>query len=327
MKPRNFLIAGIVLLVIIVLNSSLYTVSPWEQVIITEFGRKIGTPISDAGLHVKKPFIQTVNRFERRILEWDSPQSEMPTKDKLFIFVEVFARWKITNPGLYFERLRDERGALSRLDDILGSETRTAIAHNDLIEVIRTTKERTPTTSGEVSEILGQIIHLDPVKIGRPTIEQEILAAAKPKLAAFGVDLCDIRFKRINYNPSVEARIFDRMISERRQIAERFRSEGAGEASRILGTKELEVNSINSEAYKKIQVISGDAEAKATETYAAAYNQSVESAEFYRFIKTLETYKTSLGGDTTVILSTKSPLLQYLQSEKGNPQPPARATP
>lgn len=326
MNARTPIILVVALVALVTGFGSVYQVGEWEQVILTQFGRKVGQPVTKAGIHLKAPFIQKVNRIEKRVLEWDGRTTEMPTRDKLYILVDTFARWKVTEPMLYFERLRDERSAISRLDDILGGETRNAVARHDLIEMIRTSKERKPATSGEISEILGDQARLESIQVGRPAIEHEIYAAAKPKLAEFGIDLLDVRFKRINYNPSVEHRIFERMISERQQIAERFRSEGAGEAARILGNMEREVNTINSEAYKKVQTIAGEADAKATSIYAKAYNQSPESAEFYRFKRTLETYEASLGGDTTVILSTDSPLLRYLQSDSPEPKstvPPA----
>ena len=319
--PKIFTLVVAVLLGIVVLQGSIYRVMEWEQVILTEFGRRVGEPIQSTGIHFKKPFVQKVTRFDKRILEWDGREAEMPTRDKLFIVVDTFARWRITDAGKFFERLRDERSAFSRLDDILGGETRSAVARHDLIEIIRTSKDRKPTASSEdMPGNLAEVTRFDPIRMGRPAIEHEIFNTAKPKLAEFGIDLLDVRFKRINYNPTVESRIFDRMISERQQIAERFRSEGAGEAARILGDMEREMNTIRSTAYRKVQSISGEAEAKSTAIYAAAYNASPQASEFYRFLKTLETYKTSLGGDTTVILSTTSPLLRYLQDDS-IPQP------
>ena len=297
---------------LVLLSGSIYRVMEWEQVIVTEFGRRVGEPVTETGIHFKKPFIQKVTRFDKRVLEWDGREADMPTRDKLFVVVNTFARWKITDAGKFFERLRDERSATSRLDDIIGGETRSAVARHDLIEIIRTTRDRQPATSTESG---GPAVRFDPIRIGRPGIEHEIYNAAKPKLAEFGVDLLDVRFKRINYNPSVETTIYQRMISERQQIAERFRSEGGGEAARILGDMEREVNTIKSTAYKQVQTIAGEAEAKATAIYATAYNSSPAAAEFYRFLKTLDTYKTSLGGDTTAILSTNSPLLRYLQDD------------
>ncbi|MEM9235376.1 MAG: protease modulator HflC, partial [Verrucomicrobiota bacterium] len=255
-----------VLLLLILLSGSLYTVNEKQQAIITQFGKPIGDPITEAGLRLKMPFVQKVNMIEKRILEWDGSASEMPTKDKTYILVDTFGRWRIAEPRRYFERLRDERSAQSRLDDILGSETRNTIAKHELIEVVRTTKGRQPRQPEEITDadLTGKVGVLKPIRVGRTRLEEEIFTKAAPKLVEFGIELLDIRFKRINYNPSVQTRIFERMISERKQIAERFRSEGAGEAAKILGKMEKELREIESGAYRKIEEIKGDADAKAT---------------------------------------------------------------
>src|SRR6187551_3228467 len=242
---------ALALLVIFGLASSYYTVQETEQVILTQFGKPNEKPITEAGLHFKLPFIQEVQVINKQILEWDGPQSEMPTRDKLYISVDTFARWRITRPLEYFRRIRDERSAQSRLDDILGSETRNAIAKHDLIEVIRTTKERQPATDlAALDAGTSNIGVLPPIKKGRKEIEQEIQRAATAKMAEFGIELLDLRFKRINYNPSVVEKIFERMISERQQIASRFRSEGEGEAAKIMGDRERDLSVIESGAYK-----------------------------------------------------------------------------
>ena len=215
-----------------VLMSSLYTVSEVEQAIITQFGRPVGEPVTTAGLKFKVPFIQDVNPIDKRILEWDGNPSDMPTKDKLYIAVDLFARWRIDDPLQYFLRLRDERSAQSRLDDILGSETRNAVAKHELIEIIRTTKDRVPLRDTQLlTATANDVGALVPIQRGRKLVEQEIFAAASEKVKVFGIELLDIRFRRINYNESVRPKIYDRMISERRQIAERFLSEGNGEAA------------------------------------------------------------------------------------------------
>ncbi|MCB1719105.1 MAG: protease modulator HflC, partial [Candidatus Competibacteraceae bacterium] len=229
-----------------VLMSAIYTVNEVEQIIITQFGKPIGEPVTTAGLKLKVPFIQDVNPIEKRVLEWDGSPSDMPTKDKLYISVDLFARWRITDPLQYFLRLRDERSAQSRLDDILGSETRNAVAKHELIEIIRTTKDRVPLrdallTDAERELDMGSLV---PIQKGRQLVEQEIFAAAAEKVQVFGIELLDIRFKRINYNESVRPKIYDRMISERRQIAERFLSEGNGEAARIRGNRVRDLNKI-----------------------------------------------------------------------------------
>jgi membrane protease subunit HflC len=276
-----------------VVMSSLYTVSEVEQMVITQFGKPIGEPVTTAGLKVKVPFIQEVNPIDKRILEWDGNPSDMPTKDKLYISVDLFARWRITDPLQYFLRLRDERSAQSRLDDILGSETRNAVAKHELIEIIRTTKDRTPLrdallTDAERELDMGSLV---PIQKGRKLVEQEIFKAAADKVRVFGIELLDIRFKRINYNESVRPKIYDRMISERRQIAERFLSEGNGEAARIRGNRVRDLNKIQSEAYRQVEEIRGVADAKATEIYARAYNQSPEAVDFYEFTRTMQAYK------------------------------------
>ena len=309
--------ALVVLILLMVFTGTIYTVPMQEQVILTQFGKPVGKPVTEAGLHLKIPFVQKVNRFEKRVLEWDGRIAEMPTRDKLYILVDTFARWRIKDPLEFFQRLKDERSAQSRLDDILGSETRNAVAMHDLIEIIRTTKDRKPVQSSDVTEILGEkAFQFDPITDGRTKIEKQILESARPKLADFGIELLDIRFKRVNYNPTVERDIFERMISERRQIAERFRSEGQGEAARILGNKERDMLRIESEAYKKVQQILGKADAEATRIYAEAYGKDADTRRFYEFTKTLEAYESILGDDTTVVLSTDSELFRLLKGEQ-----------
>ena len=304
----------LVLLVLggIVASGALYTVDETERVIITQFGKPVGEIINEAGLKVKVPFIQTVNRIEKRILVWDGSANDMPTKDKLYITVDTFGRWRIKDPLQYFLRLRDERSAQSRLEDILGSETRNAVARHELIEIIRTSKDRSPEVDPMLADV--DISILLPITKGRKRIEADIFDAASGKLEEFGIELLDIRFKRINYNESVRQKIYARMVSERDQIAERFRSEGAGEAARINGNKERELQKIVSEAYRTIQIIQGDADAEATDIYARSYNQSPAAADLYMFTKTLETYRSVIDSDTTLILSTDSDLMSLLKS-------------
>ena len=303
------------LAIVYLTTSSLYTVSEVEQVIITQFGKPIGTPVTAAGLKVKVPVIQNVNAIDKRVLEWDGHPSDMPTKDKLYVSVDLFARWRITDPLQYFLRLRDERSAQSRLDDILGSETRNAVAKHELIEIIRTTKDRVPLrdtllTQAEREQNLGSLV---PIQKGRKLVEQEIFAAAAEKIQVFGIELLDIRFKRINYNESVRPKIYDRMISERRQIAERFLSEGNGEAARIRGNRVRDLDKIQSEAYRQVEEIRGIADAKATEIYASAYNQSPEAVGMYEFTRTMQSYKFIISENTTLVLSTGSDLFKFLK--------------
>lgn len=298
-----------------VLLNSIYTVNEVEQVIITQFGKPIGEPVTEAGLKFKTPFIQDVNPIDKRVLEWDGAPSDMPTKDKLYISVDLFARWRVVDPLQYFLRLRDERSAQSRLDDILGSETRNAVAKHELIEIIRTTKDRVPLRDATLvaTEQNADIGSLVPIIKGRKLVEQEIFNAAAEKVGVFGIELLDIRFKRINYNESVRPKIYDRMISERRQIAERFLSEGNGEAARIRGNRVRDLNKIQSEAYREVEEIRGLADAKATEIYATAYNQSTKAVEFYEFTRTMAAYETLIDDGTTLLLSTKSDLFKYMK--------------
>ena len=296
--------------------SSIYTVSEVEQPIITQFGEPVGAPVTTAGLKVKVPFIQDVNLMDKRVLEWDGNPTDMPTKDKLYISVDLFARWRIADPLQYFLRLHDERSAQSRLDDILGSETRNAVAKHELIEIIRTTKDRVPLrdtllTGAGPEQDMGSLV---PIQKGRKLVEQQIFAEAAEKVRVFGIELLDIRFKRINYNESVRPKIYDRMISERRQIAERFLSEGNGEAARIRGNRVRDLNKIQSEAYRQVEEIRGMADAKATEIYATAYNQSPEAVAFYEFTRTMQSYKSIIAENTTLVLSTGSDLFKFLKA-------------
>jgi len=312
------------------LMSSAYTVSEVEQAIITQFGRPVGDPVTSAGLKFKVPFIQEVNLIDKRVLEWDGNPSDMPTKDKLYVSVDLFARWRIVDPLQYFLRLHDERSAQSRLDDVLGSETRNAVAKHELIEIIRTTKDRVPLRDALVTDA-GQPLNvgsLVPIQKGRKQVEQEIFAEAAQKVRVFGIELLDIRFKRINYNESVRPKIYDRMVSERRQIAERFLSEGNGEAARIRGNRLRDMNKIQSEAYRQVEEIRGVADAKATEIYAKAYNQSPEAVTFYEFTRTMQAYKSLIADNTTLVLSTDSDLFRFLKGigPKGDGVPTVRSS-
>ena len=312
---KQFALLSVLAVGLFVLMNSIYTVDEVEQAIITQFGKPVGEPVVEAGLKFKIPFIQEVNPIDKRVLEWDGAPSDMPTKDKLYISVDLFARWKIVDPLQYFLRLRDERSAQSRLDDILGSETRNAVAKHELIEIIRTSKDRIPLrdtilSSSEQEQNMGSLV---PIEKGRKLVEQEIFAAASEKVGVFGIELLDIRFKRINYNESVRPKIYDRMISERRQIAERFLSEGNGEAARIRGNRVRDLNKIQSEAYRAVEEIRGLADAKATEIYAGAYNQSPQAVDFYEFTRTMASYPFIIGESTTVVMSTNSDLFKFLK--------------
>ena len=273
--------------------SSIYTVSEVEQAIITQFGKPVGKPITTAGLKLKLPFVQEVNPIDKRVLEWDGNPSDMPTKDKLYISVDLFARWRITDPLQYFLRLHDERSAQSRLDDILGSETRNAVAKHELIEIIRTTKDRVPLRDTLLTG--GRAGHWRLWCRSRRAASWSSRRSLPrpPRRSASSASSCSISASSgSTTTKACGPKIYDRMISERRQIAERFLSEGKGEAARIRGNRVRDLNKIQSEAYRKVEEIRGVADAKATEIYAKAYNQSPESAEFYEFTRTMQAYKT-----------------------------------
>jgi membrane protease subunit HflC len=323
MRKSHLLRAAVitaVLVLFLILSGAFYTVDQTEQVILTQFGQPVGDPITNPGLHFKMPFVQNVNSLDKRFLEWDGAPVAIPTRDKTYIHVNTFARWRIENPKLYFVRLHDERSALSRLEDILGSETRNSIAKHDLIEIVRTDKDRQPlhdeTLKGGPTGTIGV---LPPIKFGRLKIEEEIKAAATQKLAEFGIAILDFRIKRVNYNPDVLDRIYQRMISERLQIAQRFRSEGEGESARIAGQRDRDLNEIQSNAYRQVQQVRGESDAKATEIYARAYTQIPQAAEFYAFLKTLETYRKIFTKDSTMVLSTDSDIFALLKHAAGKP--------
>jgi membrane protease subunit HflC len=322
------LVLAAVFVGVLVISLSVYTVDQTEQVIITQFGQPVGEPITEPGLHFKLPFVQTVNTLDKRFLEWDGAPVAIPTRDKTYIHVDTFARWRIDDPKTYFVRLHDERSAQSRLEDILGSETRNSIAKHDLIEIVRTDKNREPlkdeSLKGGATGVIGV---LPKIQFGRQKIEDEIKTAAVQKLAGFGITVLDFRIKRVNYNPDVLDRIYQRMISERLQIAQRFRSEGEGESARIAGQRERDLNEIQSNAYRQVQQIRGESDAKASEIYAKAYTQDPQAAEFYTFLKTLDTYRKIFTKDSTIVLSTDSELFQLLKrvAPKASPGPTAAA--
>src|ERR1700730_6374495 len=322
-------IIGLVLLLVFLLSDALYTFDQTEQVIITQFGKPVGHPITEPGLHLKTPFVQNVNRLDKRFLEWDGAPVAIPTRDKTYIHVDTFARWRIEDPKTYFVRLHDERSAQSRLEDILDSETRNSIAKHDLIEIVRTDKNRQPVRDETLKGANGVIGVLPPIQFGRQKIEDEIKTAAVQKLSEFGMNVLDFRIKRVNYNADVLDRIYQRMISERLQIAQRFRAEGEGESARIAGQRERDLNEIQSNAYLQVQKIRGESDAKASEIYSRAYTQNPQAAEFYTFLKTLDTYRKIFTKDSTIVLTTDSELFQLLKraGAKVAPSPEPTATP
>jgi membrane protease subunit HflC len=310
-RPLTIVIVIAVLLILLGAAGGVYIVGETEQVVITQFGDPIGDAITTPGLKFKTPFIQRANYFDKRFLEWDGDPNQVPTRDKRFIHVDTYARWRITDPLKYFQRLRTEQGAQSRLDDILDGETRNVIAKHDLIEVVRTSNREFALAEEIAEEIAGEseTEREERIEKGRGALEAEVLAAAQTRTEDLGIEILDFRFKRINYVEQVRVEVYSRMISERQRIAEQFRSEGAGESARINGEKERELKQITSEAYRVAQEIAGRADAEAADIYAAAYNAD---PEFYRFVKTMEVLKETLDEQTVLVLSTDSDFLRYL---------------
>jgi modulator of FtsH protease HflC len=306
-NARNTAQLVIALVALVLLGGATYTVNESEQVIITQFGNPVGDPVTEPGLHFKLPFIQKTNYFEKRFLEWDGSPNQVPTKDKRFIWVDTYARWRIVDPLLFFQRLRDERGAQSRLDDILDGETRNAVARYDLIELVRSSNRDPDDVVVESEEERGI---LNVIEKGREQISREILERAATRTADLGIQLLDLRIKRINYVDEVQKDVFARMIAERRRIAELFRSEGQGEAARIQGERERDLQRIQSEAFRTAEEVRGKADAEATAVYAAAYGRD---ADFYAFTRSLETYEKVMDANTMFILGTDSEFLRFLE--------------
>ncbi len=299
----------VALVALVLVFDAVYQVKEFEQVIITQFGEPVGDPVTEPGLHVKIPLIRKVHRFDKWFLEWEGEAAELPTKDKVFIVVDSFARWRITDPLKFFQRLRNEQGAQSRLDDILDGETRNAIARHLLLEVIRSSN-REPIRDESAADV-GQ--ELSPIAEGRDAIRMQILAAAQKRTADLGIEILDVQFKRINYGEQVLRDVYNRMISERVRISDRFRSQGQGERAEILGNMERELKRIQSEAYRTAEEIRGRADAEATEIYARAYNQSADSRRFYEFLKSMETFEKTVDSETWLILSTDGDFYRYLE--------------
>ena len=307
-NARMIVFSTLVLLGVLVAGGGLYIIGETEQVVITQFGEPKGDPVTTPGLHFKLPVIQTVNRFDKRFLEWDGDPNEVPTRDKRFIHVDSYARWQITDPLLYFQRLRSEQGAQSRLDDILDGETRNVIAKHELIEVVRSSN-REFTVSEEIGGGEATPTSEGTIEFGREQLAREVLLAAQTRTEDLGIEILDFQFKRLNYVEEVRLEVYARMISERQRIAEQFRSEGAGESARINGERERELKEVTSEAYRQAQEIKGQADAEAADIYAAAYNGD---PEFYRFLKTMEVLRETLDSTTVLVLSTDDDFLRYL---------------
>ena len=313
MKNKSLPIIIILIIALFVLIASTFIVDETQQVVLTEFGKPVGTAITDPGLYFKLPFIQDVNYFDKRFLAWDGDRAQVSTEEKQLIFVDTYARWQITDPLQFFKRLTNERGAQSRIDDILDGETKDYIAKNKIRELVRSTN-RTPIqsklTDGELKDTLT------PISVGRALIQDEILTSSNTQAEDLGIEILDFRFKRINYVNEVKKQVFERMKSERYRIADKFRSEGQGEASRISGEKDRELLTIQSEAFRSAEEIKGRADAEAAAIYAGAYNKSAAARELYSFLKSMETFQETFDDETNVILSTDSDLYRYLKSMK-----------
>ena len=313
MTKRKLIITIVLsVIILIVVIQSVYMVNEKEQVVITQFGRPVGKAVTQPGIQWKVPFIQTVNIFDRRFLEWNGDPNQVPTRDKKFIYVDAYARWQITDPLQFYKRLTNERGAQSRLDDILDGETRDYIANHNLEETVRTSN-RSPILTDTITEPLSDsLIH---IYVGREKIEKMILKTANERASDLGIVILDFRFKRLNYVADVQGQVYKRMTSERYRIADKFRSEGQGEASRINGEKERELKAIQSEAFKTAEEIMGKADAKAAAIYSGSYNQSEKSENLYSFLKSMESFEKTFDKNTSIILSTNSEFYKYLISK------------
>lgn len=313
MNITRVFIVIIALLLIIGAFQGIYIVKEYEQVVVTQFGKPVGEAITTPGVKFKVPFLQKANFFDKRYLEWDGDPNQVPTKDKKFIFVDTYARWQITDPLQFFKRLQNERGAQSRLDDILDGETRDFIANHNIEEAVRSTN-RTPQSTEALSVVIQD--SLEVIETGRQKIQAMIQESANQRASDLGIIILDVRFKRINYIEDVREQVYQRMQSERFRIAEKFRSEGQGEASRINGEKERDLKTIQSEAFRKAEEIKGKADAEAASIYAAAYDKSASARELYGFVKSMETFSKTFDKETSIILSTDSELYKYLKESK-----------
>ncbi|MEW6534342.1 MAG: protease modulator HflC [Candidatus Auribacterota bacterium] len=296
----------------ILLANSFYTVMEGRQAIITQFGKPVGDPVYESGLHIKIPFIQKVTFFEKRVLEWDGYPNQIPTKDKRYIWVDTTARWRIENPLKFYRSVYNEQGAQSRLDDIIDSAVRDAVTSHNLIEIVRSSNRL--IEEAKISQQDKEFVQegaLEPIKFGRDSLHKIIVQSAQQLAPQYGIEIVDVRIKRVNYVEEVQLKVYERMTTERKRAAEEYRSEGRGIRAEIEGRTEKELKGILSEAYKKAQEIKGLADAKATEIYAAAYNKD---PGFYALLKTLETYQKTIDKDTTVILSTDGDYFKFMKS-------------
>lgn len=309
MKLKGVWIILLIAAAVMVYDSA-FTVSETEQVVITQFGRIVGEPIRDPGLKFKLPFIQKAHFFNKNILEWDGEPGQIPTLDKTFIWVDAFARWRIVDPVKFFQTVNNRSNAMSRLNDIIDPAVRNFITSHKLIDAVRKSNRELDTAEVGLEDLEKKPQSHYGITIGREKITQGILEQAQPKVDQFGIELVDVKIKGINYVEEVRKSVYDRMIAERKQIAEKFRSEGKGEAQKVLGQKDKELQQITSEAYRIAQELKGKADAEATQIYAAAYGLD---PEFYSFLQTLEVYNDSLDKSSSVLLSTDSELMKYFK--------------
>ncbi len=307
---RLAVVVVVLFLGLIVLLNSLYVVDMTQQVVITQFGKPIGNAVGDPGLKIKVPFVQKVNAFDKRILEWDGSPRQVPTRDKRYIWVDTFARWRIVDPLRFMQSVTDETGAQARLDDVIDAITRDLLTSHDLIEVVRNTDREM-----EIFELDVPREAQVEIMIGRLGITREVLLRAQEQMPRYGIELIDVQIKRVNYVEEVRQKVYERMISERQRIAERYRSEGQGQSAEIRGQKEKELQRITSEAYRVAEELKGKADAEASAIYAEAFGRD---PEFYSFLRTLESYKTTLDAESTLILTTDGDYFRFLKEMKGN---------
>ena len=336
----NRIVAPVILLVVLVLliaGGTFYQVDETEMVIVTQFGDPTRAPITTPGLKVKVPFIQTVRRFDKRVLEWDGLPGQIPTLDKRFIVLDTTARWRIADPLRFLQSVGDERSAQSRLDDLINSAARDIVSSHLLIQAVRTFARELPAEEveegGTAAEQRGvSVVKLDTVvpptaqdvapeeRLGRDKLTELMVKRARENFPNLGIQLIDVRIKSINYVREVEQQVYKRMISERQRIAARFRSEGDGASAKIRGEKERELDRLRSGAYREAQEIIGKADAEAARIYAESYSQD---AEFYTFYQTLEAYKQTLQKNASLLLTTGSDFYRYLKYVNGGKPPPA----
>lgn len=309
----GIVVAIIAVVVLAFVTGIIYIVDETQQVVITQFGKPVGNAVTTAGLHLKKPLVQVANYFDKRLLQWDGDPNQIPTKDKKYIWVDVTARWKISDPLKFLQSVNNEISAQARLDDIINSATRDVITKHLLVEAVRSTNRILEGEEVVSEDIMASQEAIEPIDVGRSALEGVVLKKAKKLAPQYGIDLVDVRIKRINYVENVRKKVYERMIAERKRAAEKYRAEGQGKRSEIDGQREKELLVITSEAYKTAQIIKGKADAESINIYAEAYSRD---PDFYSFLKTLETYRSTIDENTTIMLTTNSDYFKYLKKLK-----------